>query len=235
MSASPIQTEIPEAATLGEIVRSQPAAAVVFEQLGFEFCCGGGQTLAAACAEKGLDPATVSVMLDALIAAGADVGGHDLSQASIGEICDHIVSQHHEPFREAEPKLTETVEKVVRVHGSDHPELADLERHYRSMRDEMLQHTAREERELFPAVREASATGDRIDQSILAELESDHRAAGQELEAIRAICADFDMEQAFCNTHRLMLHSLQELERDTHQHVHEENNILFPLIREQLV
>lgn len=225
----------PEEATLGEIVRDRPATAAVFEKLGLEFCCGGGQTLATACEEKGLDPATVAVMLKALPESGFDPSAHDLSGASIGEICDHIVSVHHERFRTDAAAAAEKVATVVRVHGADHPELADLDRNFTALREDMLAHAAREENELFPAAVAASENGTTLDPSILAELEADHRDTGQLLEAIRETCHNYDLDQAFCNTHRVMLTNLRDLEADTHQHVHEENNILFPRIRAELV
>ncbi len=222
----------PEAATLGEIVRDVPAAAAVFEKIGLEFCCGGDRTLAAACEEKGLDAATVTVMLDALPDPGSDPSGHDLTRSSIGEICDHIVADHHQRFREESAKLAEIVETVVRVHGPEHPELAGLERDFTALRADMLTHAEREETELFPAAVEAAAAGTALDPAVLAELEADHRATGELLESIRATCGGYDLDAAFCGTHRLMLMNLRDLEADTHQHVHEENNILFPLIRD---
>ncbi len=231
---APEQEEVTTETTLGEIVRDQPTAAAVFETLGFDFCCGGGQSLAEASAEKGLDPSTVAVMLAALPAPGSTASGHDLSQASIPEICDHIVSQHHERFRESAAKLTEIIATVVRVHGPDDPDLANLESHFTTLRDEMLRHAAREETELFPAVRASAAAGSALNPAILDELEDEHLDTGRELAAIREICGDYDLGQAYCGTHRLMLTNLRDLEEDTHQHVHEENNILFPLIRSQL-
>jgi len=234
MSEATTDPPRPVGATLGEIVRDVPAAAAVFEKIGLEFCCGGDRTLAAACEEKGLDPATVAVMLDALPGPGSDPSGHDLSRSSISEICDHIVSDHHRRFREDSAKLAEIIETVVRVHGPEHPELAGLERDFTSLREDMLTHAEREERELFPAAIEAAADGTALDPAILAELEADHRATGELLESLRATCGEYDLDAAFCGTHRLMLTSLRDLEADTHQHVHEENNILFPRIREQL-
>lgn len=234
MSETPVKSDGLEAASLGQIVRDRPAAAAVFEKIGLEFCCGGGQTLAAACEERGLDPATVAVMLDALPEPGSDPSGHDLSRSSIGEICDHIVTEHHDRFREESEKLSEIVETVIRVHGPEHPELADLGRDFTRMRDDMLTHAAREEEELFPAASKASVGGESLDPAILAELEDDHRETGELLEAIRELCGEYDLDRAFCGTHRLMLMKLHDLELDTHQHVHEENNILFPKIREEL-
>lgn len=228
------RSEAPESVTLGEIVRDRPAAAAVFEKIGLEFCCGGDRSLADACAEKGLDPATVAVMLDALPDPASDPTGHDLSGASIAGICDHIVTEHHEKFRADSAKLAEIIATVVRVHGPDHAELADLGWSFTELRTDMLTHAEREETELFPAAVAASSNGAPLDPEILAELEADHRETGELLEVIRGICHDYDLDRAFCGTHRLMLMNLRDLELDTHQHVHEENNILFPLIREQL-
>lgn len=221
----------PGEATLGEIVRDRPTTAAVFEKLGLEFCCGGNQTLAAACEEKGLDAATVAVMLDAMPGPGGDSSGHDLTRASISEICDHIVAAHHDRFREETVKLSEIVATVVRVHGPDHHELADLDRHFTTLRDDMLKHAAREEEELFPAARRLEQ-GEQVDPALIEELVADHNDTREELEAIRELCGGYDLDAAFCGTHRLMLMNLRDLEADTHQHVHEENNILFPLIRE---
>lgn len=234
MSDAVVDSKPSGRSSLGEVVRDLPAAAAVFERIGLEFCCGGDRTLDEACRERNLDTDTVLVMLDALPEPGADESGHDLTRASIGEICDHIVAEHHERFRDESAKLAEIVETVVRVHGPDQPELADLEHRFTRLRTDMLAHAAREEAELFPGATEASANGTTLDPAILAELEDDHRGTGEELAAIREICNDFDLDRAFCGTHRLMLMNLRDLERDTHQHVHEENNILFPKIRAEL-
>lgn len=238
MSTGVNDPTVPEAMALGELVRDQPAAATLFERLGLDFCCGGAQTLEEACTERGLDATTVMVMLDSLAATPETVPSteHDLSGASITEICDHIVTAHHDRLRSSFETLTELVEKVVRVHGPDHPELAELDRRFATMRDDLIDHAEREEKDLFPVCRELDLGDDPVsfNAGMLELLMDDHQATGAELAAIRGTCLDYDPDKAFCGTHRQMLKNLHEFELDTHQHVHEENNILFPMVRERL-
>lgn len=75
---------------------------------------------------------------------------------------------------------------------------------------------------------------DQLDEALLAAHEEDHHEVGAALKEMRGLCDDYRPERALCGTHRVLLHSLHELELDTHQHVHEENNVLFPRVRELL-
>lgn len=224
-----------EEATLGDLVSARPALAGLFERLGLDYCCGGGQTLAAACTERGLDAATVAVMLDA---AGesepASGAGHDIAGLSVAELCEHIVTNHHGPLRTSFVRTADRLATVVRVHGSDHPELHELESEFTGLRGEMEQHMMREELRLFPICRrlEQEPGTATLEPDMLDLLEDDHRETGAALVRIRELCSDYDTGRAFCGTHRVLLEDLRGIEADTHVHVHEENNILFPRVRE---
>src|SRR5919112_1762420 len=114
------------ATTLGDLVLDRPAAAALFERLGLDYCCGGRRTLEEACAQRGLDAKTVTVLLDAPDM--RDVRHHDLGHCSLADLCEHIVARHHEPLRADLPRIDELLATVGRVHGKRHPELADLHR-----------------------------------------------------------------------------------------------------------
>jgi regulator of cell morphogenesis and NO signaling len=224
--------------TLGELVRRRPATAALFERLGLDYCCGGRRTLEEACTQRGLDAVTVCALLDAF---GQDPGspsppGHDVGRASIAELCDHIVAAHHEPLRAELARISERVATVVRVHGCTRPELADLQRVFETLRGELEVHMRREEHVLFPACRTLDGDGQAapLDEGELALLEDDHGDTGEALSALRELCDDYDPAQALCGTHTALLRALHELELELHQHVHEENNILFPRVRERL-
>jgi regulator of cell morphogenesis and NO signaling len=223
---------------LGDVVLHQPEAARLFEQLGLDYCCGGGQPLGQACARQGVDAGTVLVLLRGLRRSATEppVAGHDVAHASIAELCDHIVAQHHDPLREDLPRIAELLATVVRVHGAGHPELAELERLFAATRAELEEHLSLEEQTLFPACRalEDADGAAAVDPRDLEHLRDDHRATADALHGLRELAGGYDPERALCGTHRALLGSLNALEVDLHQHVHEENNVLFGRVRDRL-
>ncbi len=62
-------SDIDPSTTLGDLVVRRPARATLFDRLGLDYCCGGARTLAEACEQRGLDPHTVCVVVEA--------SGHD--------------------------------------------------------------------------------------------------------------------------------------------------------------
>ena len=171
---------------IGDLVTQDPHRAHLFGQLSLDYCCGGQRTLTDACAEHGLDVATVIALLRGQQYSPDPAGAHDVAPALITELCDHVVAAHHQRLRRDLPRIDELLTKVVRAHEEGHHELNDLQRRFAGMRSILEDHLVVEE------------------------------------------------EDAFCGTHRVLLHSLQDLELDLHQHVHEENNVLFPHVRGRL-
>ena len=231
-------SQIDPSTSLGALVAERPARAGLLERLRFDYCCGGAQTLAEACARRGLDPHTVGALLEAL-----DDAPHarldpleesDWRRATIADLCEHIVSVHHDGLRRELPRIAELLATVVRVHGRGHPELHDLQRLFAAMRDELERHLQLEERALFPVCRsleDHDDTGAELDEGALVLLEDEHSDTGDALAAIRELADDYDPDRALCGTHRALLDALRALELDLHQHVHEENNVLFPRVR----
>jgi regulator of cell morphogenesis and NO signaling len=222
--------------TLGGLVAERPQTAAVFERLGLDYCCGGQQTLEEACRSRDLDPETVATLLTALEAdmGTAPEGAHELGDASINELCDHIVEVHHEPLRNQLPRISELMAKVVRAHGAGDPEVIELADVFGKTRTELEEHMSLEEESLFPACRavENDASGSGPDEELLGQLTDTHQAAGAALKHMRELSHDYRPESAHCTTHRVLLHEMHEFELDLHRHIHEENNILFPKVRE---
>lgn len=226
------------ASTLGDLVLAQPAAADLFERLGLDYCCGGSKSLGAAVKERGLDAATVLVMLRSLSETplGTAAGGHDVAGMTVGELVNHIITKHHDRLRAELVKIGELFDTVVRVHGAIDPALAEMRDRFVAIRDELLEHMAREENELFPVCRNAdSGSATSVGDDLLRELEHTHDQAGAALAELRELAGDYVTEDAHCGTHRLLLQSLAAMESDLHQHIHEENNLLFPSAHELLL
>jgi regulator of cell morphogenesis and NO signaling len=222
-------------ATLGELVLAHPAAATLFERLGLDYCCGGRRTLEQACAQRGLDADTVGVLVASLDQEPA-APAHDVARSSIADLCEHIVARHHDPLRDELARIGERLDTVVRVHGREHPELADLQRLFAGMRGELEVHMRVEEHALFPACRALDERDDAsgFDEGVVVLLEDEHDATGDALCALRELSGGYDAARALCGTHRALLESLARLELEMHQHIHEENNLLFPRVRERI-
>ena len=219
---------------LGELVAERPSRAQLFEQLRLDYCCGGRQTLTAACTKHGLELDEVLAALRALDERdprSAGIESRDWREAGTTELCDHIVTVHHDGLRDSLPRIDRLLATVVRVHGDRAPRLRDAQRRFSEIRSELEPHLATEESELFPACIASDRTGTPVAELLLEQHEAEHAALGHALGALRILCVDYDRRAALCNTHRALLDALAAFEQDLHQHVHEENNILLPRAR----
>jgi regulator of cell morphogenesis and NO signaling len=218
--------------TLAAIVDANPATARILERHQLDYCCGGQRTLEQACAARHLDPAAVLAELDGVPPEAAP----DWTTMGPAELVDHIESTHHRYLHAELPRLTALTDKVVGVHGTRHPELHDLATTYAALHDDLEPHLMKEERVLFPMIREIAAAttappfhggivGDPIRTMLL-----EHERAGELLAALRDITNEFQPPEDGCASYQALYRGLNELEADTHLHVHKENNVLFPAV-----
>ena len=220
--------------TVGEIVAARPLLARTFESLGIDFCCGGRQTLAAACERKGLGTAATVALLESSAAAPAP-GAAEVDAAAMGlvQLADHIVSTHHAYLKEELPRLFEMAARVSTKHAWRDPRLKEVADAVQELATEMFCHMQKEEVILFPLVREiATAAPGGPGCGHLAgpirQMEAEHEAAGNLTRRLRELTDGFRPDGDACNTHRALLAGLEQFEADLHRHVHKENNILFP-------
>lgn len=232
-------TEIDPNRTLASLVEESPTCARVFESLGLDYCCGGDQTLATACEEGGLDVDDVCDRL-AEDRDQSDGDAADYEWDDLEDLADHVVDAHHDYLREELPKLEDIVKTVADVHGEDHPELRDVETEYRELVAEMREHIDEEEEELFPVVGKLDR-GERLSveeverlREAIRTFEEDHTATADRLERIAELTEGYAVPEDACPSYRSMLERLERLERDTHMHVHKENNVLFDRADERL-
>lgn len=220
--------------SVGQWVAERPNTSRVFEALRIDYCCGGDKRLGQACAERQLDADQVLRQLET---AGSDTGSDPVErwdQSTLTSLCDHILQTHHAYLKTELPRLQAMIDKVVVAHGAHHSELAELQRAFADLQAELVPHMFKEEQILFPAIRrlEQSTTpvvfpfGSVANPIRMMEHEHDH--AGDALSRIRAATSDYRVPEDACNTYRAMLDGLRRLELDLHQHIHKENNILFP-------
>jgi len=224
-------TVIDPTATLGAIVTDHPALARDLERLGLDYCCGGRRSLAAACAEHGLDVVAVTEVLTDEAA-----GTTPEPWATMGptELVDHIEATHHAYLHEELPRIEALMARVEGAHGERHPELAFVQASFDELALELDPHLAREERILFPMIRRLGGVGAGSDRTELSGpirvMLVDHDRAGELLERLRGLTGGYRVPDDGCASYRALYEALSALEADTHLHVHKENNVLFPAV-----
>ena len=211
--------------TVGQLATDHPLATRVFERHGIDFCCGGGIALAAVCSKKGIAVGTVLEEIRRELVDTEDPA-ENWSQAALPDLIEHILKTYHEPLHEELPRLLKMARKVFEVHGEREPQmLTALLETYSALADELEGHMQKEEQILFPMI--IAGQGAMADGPV-SVMQQEHDTAGEALRRLREICNDYIVPEAACNTWRALWHGLAALERDLHQHIHLENNILFP-------
>ena len=223
--------------TVREIALEQPSSIRVFEHYGIDYCCGGRKPLAEACIAGKLEVDTVIAALEAAAKVAAPIG-QDWLRASLENLSGHIVATHHAYVKRELPRLAELALKVVAQHGATTPELRVIQTTLARLDEELTQHLAKEEAILFPyivALERATATGTALPHGCfgtvahpIAMMTQEHDAAGVLLAEIRALSHNFVTPADACPTYHAFYDGLKDFEQDLHQHIHLENNILFP-------
>lgn len=227
-----IQSGFTSEAMVRDIVLQFPKAADYFKAKRIDFCCGGAKPLAEAAAEKGLDPEAMIQDLNKL-QEEHPVLEEDTAwnEASSEELVNYIVNKHHRYLREELPLISQNVTKVFRVHGEDSPHLGEMHRLFNLLREDLIQHTAKEEESEFPKMlaytQNPTEEGLSELRGLLHNLEAEHDGAGEILRELRRVTNDYTPPAHACTTYRLTYARLEELEGMTFEHVHLENNNLF--------
>lgn len=157
-------------------------------------------------------------------------------QPTLTELCDHIVDAHHAYLRRELPVISERIGKVAARHGEALPEMRVIDTRFTELRQDLLAHIGSEEEMLFPFCRSLDEGGDG-DVAAVAERLRMHESAHADvlgvMGEIRRLAGDYVSAHALCSTHAALLESLHALDADLRQHVHEENEVLFPRLRER--
>jgi len=227
------------AKTVREIAVENPAATRVFEKFGIDYCCGGNQLLDQACEKAGV---AVDEVLDCLEMEEETIRSaqlvRDWQKEPLSELVVHIKNTHHKFTREEIIRLTALLQKVCSVHGKYHPELIDIRSTFAGLAQELTTHLMKEEMALFPYIvrmEEAVIHGEPTlpapfgtVKNPVAMMEHEHDSAGNALRSMRKTSNDFAAPADACVSYQTLYKVLECFEADLHQHIHLENNILFP-------
>ena len=224
-------------ATIGEMVTSDFRKAEVFKKFGLDFCCGGKKTLTEACREKGLDVVQIEKELKTILEAPSN-SWQDYNNWGLSFLADYILNTHHNYVVQSIPVIIEYTQKVAKVHGENHPEAIEIANDFMTIANELKSHMMKEEGMLFPYIKqlaEAKKNGTAVGapgfgtiQNPIRMMEMEHEEVGNVMENINKLANGYNPPEDACTTYRLAYAKLKEFEDDLHQHIHLENNILFP-------
>ncbi len=223
--------------TVRDIALEQPNSIRVFESFGIDYCCGGRKPLAEACEAGNHSVDEVIAALEAT-SGGAAATRTDWAQAPLEQLIHHIVTTHHAYVKAELPRLAVFAQKVINRHGDTQPHLLVLQATLAQLDEELTHHLMKEEQVLFPyisALSAALASGGALPESCfgsvaqpIAMMTSEHEAAGGLLAEIERLSDHFTAPYGACPTYLGYYAGLKEFQQDLHQHIHLENNILFP-------
>lgn len=224
--------------TVAQIALENPKSAAIFEKLGIDYCCGGRKPLQEACQAAGLDPAEVLASLQQSQPAGQQQESANVNKESLAGLVYHIVRKHHAYCREEGERLEALAGKVAAKHGENHPELQTVRSLFLELRQELTLHMMKEERMLFPHIirlEEAATLGTAPPAAPFGSVQNpvrmmvqEHDGAGALLKQISAATEGYQVPEGACNSYRAFYVGLDAFEKDLHQHIHLENNLLFP-------
>ena len=222
--------------TVREFAVQVPQATRLFEKLGIDYCCGGGKSLSDACAQ-------VNVQLDDVLrhlsATTSDAKpAADWVHADLSDLIDHIVTRHHVYVKQELPRLDSLLNKVASKHGPKYPEVLRMQALFAGLSAELTSHLMKEEQVLFPyivecerSIRETGRLRPPMFGSVknpIHMMELEHDSAGDAFKEMRGISNGFTAPEDGCFSFKTLYQGLAEFEADLHQHIHLENNILFP-------
>ena len=223
--------------TVRDIAIAAPLTTRVFEEYNIDFCCGGRRGLEEACQLAGADKDEVAAKLTKLLEGPTSDG--DPERLNVPDLVNYILDKHHEFTRTEMLRLAGLVEKVAWKHGERHPELKEIKDKFGLLTSDLIGHMRKEEMILFPYLHDLT----RAKASSFVPLvpvfgtvshpirvmASEHEEAGNILGSIRQISQNYAVPDDACPSFKALYAGLNELEKDLHQHIHLENNVLFPM------
>ena len=234
--------QVDERTTVRDLVGRYPQTRPVFEEHGIDYCCGGGKSLANAAREHGRTlPELINALKKALDAPANKAGAaeRDWHTESLTELVRHIVDEHHAYMKTALLRLRSLIPTVLKAHSTQHGDiLRQVHALFNDLDTDISSHLMKEEQVLFPFITAAETHAQKGQPMLSApcgsvchpiqQMEFEHENAGRVLAKLREVTCDYALPPDACPAFRTMYEELQRMEADLHQHIHLENNILFP-------
>jgi len=229
---------ISDTTTVRDLAAGVPGATRVFEKFGIDYCCGGHRTLSDACQEAGLPVEDLSRSLEEAGRAPQPGAGRDWRQESLTALTEYIIQTHHFFTRQELDRLEKLFDKVCSRHGENHPELFEAQKTFNQLKQDLIPHMLKEEQVLFPYITRMEVVandGQAIPPPFFGTVRNpvrmmmmEHDTAGALLKQLRDLTNGHTTPPDGCISFQTLYQALAAFQADLHQHIHLENNILFP-------
>ncbi|MBL7762669.1 MAG: iron-sulfur cluster repair di-iron protein [Chitinophagaceae bacterium] len=223
--------------TVGAIAAKDIRKAEILKAKGVDFCCGGNKTLKEAGEAAGVSEAELKEAL-ALADKTPVSPSQDFDKWNLDFLTDYIINTHHQYIKDNAGNIQSIAHKVAQRHSDSHPELNRLAQGIDHFLQDLLNHVIKEEKVLFPAIKEAVAKSRDVSfvgkipagfiKQPIQTMQKEHEIAGEDLSFFRKLTNNYELPQDACNSYNYLFEKMKEFEDDLHRHIHLENNILFP-------
>lgn len=228
--------------TVSEMVRKDYRIAPVFEKWGIGYCCGGNTSFAEVCKAQKLDANLIREDIEKATHT-INISNHlRFDEWSVDFLVDYITHVHHAYLRQEVPVLFLAVKSFIDSHKKKYPYLVKVLEVFEELKDEVLEHTQKEEESIFPYFKQISNTYARRESygalfvrtlsKPFDHIENvEHRRISALLAALRKATNNYQFSDDVCPNHQVIYLKLKEFDSDIQQHKHLESNILFPKVR----
>ncbi len=224
--------------TVREVALAMPESTRLFETLKIDYCCGGNRPLNEACASIGVEVGEVMGMLEAVDQSARGDSPTEFQKLRLTELIAHILDTHHVFTKQEMARLQLLTKKVISAHSENHPELNKVGELFDQLCADLEPHMFKEEQILFPYILALAVAGAANQAAPFAPFGTvnnpirmmmmEHDIAGEILRELRNVTSDYSTPADGCISYRTLYEALAAFEKDLHQHIHLENNILFP-------
>ena len=231
------KNDIENTVTIGELAAADVRKVEVFKTFGIDFYCGGKKSLKQACNEVGADIYEVEIALEKS-SQNPSANLLHFNSWQPDYLADYIYNQHHVKYYEEQPIISELSENVVKRHSAQYPHLLKIRSTFHFLNKELNAHFLKEEKVVFPyikALQKARQTKDLNElqgfpsmKEPVQMMEADHEAVGEILVALKKLANNYKPPAESSDLIQLLYKKLADFDDDLHQHMHLENNILFP-------
>lgn len=222
--------------TVREIALESPLTTRIFEEYKIDYCCHGDTPFDEACRSAGVQPEIVTDQINDVLSSSKEI--ESLSSLPLNGLIEHILDKHHRYTREEIAHLSPLITKVASRHGDHYKYLLELKDLFNAVCTDLEPHMQKEEKVLFPYIVDLEfrcLNGLAVPfppfgtvNHPIAVMTSEHDVVGDLLAGMRELTNDYQLPDGACPSFTALYHRLAKFEHDLHQHIHLENNLLFP-------